>query len=160
MEKNRKESEKKFGEIRIMWSVIFLSSPLYVVIGYLAADRMRPVSVRNIELLKIVIYLFATTTLIASCYFRKMIIKGRGITASESEFFKNSPEQTPEIRYRNAILVSSGIANSACMYGLTLFFYTGDFRILCTVVAVSAVFIFFHRPRRDEFRQLLRSAEE
>ncbi len=159
----KKETEERFGEIRIMWSAVFLSSIFYIIIGHLAADKMVSVTVYNIGLLKKFIYFLITVSLAASCYFRKLIMTGRDIMASES----GSPENTagrrqlpPVSRYRSAVCVAAIVANSTGMCGLGLFFYTGDFQILYTIVAVSAVFVFFHRPRKDEFDRLVGPAED
>ncbi len=145
MEENKKEPEKRFGEIRIMWSAFFLSSIFYIIIGHLAAGRMVPVTVHDIGLLKKFIYFLIAVTLAASCYFRKLMLNIR-----KKEF----SQIKPAVRYRNAVSVSSLTANVTGMYGLGLFFHTGDFQILYTVVALSSVFIFFHRPKKHEFDRL------
>jgi hypothetical protein len=163
MEEKKKEAKKRFEEIRIMWSAVFISSIFYIIIGHLAAGRMVPVTVHNIGLLKKFIYFLITVSLAASCYFRKVMMKGRHIVVSESGFPENTAGRSEAVYvsgYRSAVCVAAVLANSTGIYGLGLFFYTGDFQILYTIVAVSAVFVFFHRPRKDEFDRLVGPAED
>lgn len=57
-----------------------------------------------------------------------------------------------------ALMVSLALSESIAIYGLVLFFLGDDYQSLYLFVGISAIAMFFYRPKKEELEELIRAA--
>jgi len=61
------------------------------------------------------------------------------------------------VKYSIAVICSMATCMSVGVAGLGMFLLTKDFQTLYVLVAISAIAIVYHRPKRSEFESLASS---
>jgi hypothetical protein len=65
-----------------------------------------------------------------------------------------SNQPSPPAKYTVAMLVSLALSESIGIFGFLLFLFGDNFQVLYTFIAVSALAMFFYRPKREELETL------
>jgi hypothetical protein len=61
-------------------------------------------------------------------------------------------------KYAVALIVSLALSESIAIYGLVLFFLGDNYQTLYFFVGISAIAMFFYRPKKEELEELIRAA--
>lgn len=156
-------TEKGGNENRLLifwfiWAGIFGSLSIYVLICHLAGDEIRQTVSPNfpLNLLRNVLYGVAIFTLLLTPFLRKFMLAGRsggpGLLTSQPPLISN--QSSPIAKYAIAMVVSLALSESIGIYGFVLFLLGDSFRTLHIFVGISALAMFFYRPKREELETL------
>ena len=142
--------QKHFNVIRIIWLAMLASLGIYFVICQLAGDALRQHAGDEafLDLMRRVLIGIAAAELIFTDFFRKWILKARpGMTAA-----------MVVQRYSLMSLVSFAVAESIGIFGLVLYFLGDTKAYLYFLIAISALAMFYYRPRFGTLETLVAAA--
>ena len=150
--------ENKLFVMWIIWGGMVGSLAIYVVICNLIGDQIRrPIGPSfPLTLLRNILFGVSIVTLIATHFIRKLILKkpsGGPESASASQPSPHNIDKTSP-KYIVAMIISLVLCESVGIYGLVLFFLGGSFQAMYTFMIISAVGMFYYRPKRDEIETL------
>ena len=161
MDANEKEViEKGMQLLWIIWAAILGSLLVYIFICHQLGDEIRGNVDSNfpIDTLKYALYLVVFVTLIIIYFFRKKMFSGDfGRSDKSIPSLKLSTSQAPFLsRYTTGMIVSLALSESIGIYGLILFFLGDKYETLYIFIGISAISMFFCRPKREELEKLAR----
>lgn len=156
------QNGKSMLTLWIIWMAMIGSLVMYVVICHLLGDEIG----RNvnpdfpIDSIGKILYLVAAVTLFIAFHLRKFMLSGRikipGITHTGSGVITS--KQPPHIaKYTIAMIISLALSESIGIYGLILFLLGDGFNNLYTFIGVSAIAMYFFRPKGYEIEMLAKS---
>ncbi len=148
----------------IMWAGMFGSLFIYIFICHqLGVGKMSPMgSDFPIKTVKNALYLVVMAELAVSYLLRKHLLKAQSPQSRLRHLQMTSHRAThPAVAlYTTAVILSLAIAESIGIYGLLLFLLGEDFRTLYMFIAVSALALFYYRPKREELEDLVNAYAE
>jgi len=154
-----RELNEKFLQILwIIWTAMFGTLFIYVFICHLWEDEMRRAASPDLplDLMRNILYGISIFTLIITRFIRKLILAGRtdgpGPKPLESPSLSNQPSFLG--KYVTAMLVSLALSEFIGIMGLVLFFLGDNFQVLYTFMIISALAMFFYRPKREELEAM------
>jgi len=156
---HEKEAIKKgLLTLWIIWAAIMGSLFIYVFICHQFGDEIRGNMSQNfpIPLLRNILYGIAAITLFLTHFFKRFMLAGTS-SGFLSKAFKSGPRPNQPAflaKYTIALIVSLALSESIGIYGLVLFFLGDGFQTLYTFTGISALAIYFHRPKREELETL------
>jgi hypothetical protein len=158
LEKNEIEQlDKAWVIIRIIWGVLMGSLAVYLLVGISMKDQLKPMGAGfPIETLKIVLFAMSILTFFIIYFIRKAMLQ-ISISGSASPFMQNASTQIQNPaagKYLYAIIVAMALSESMGVYGLVLFFLSKDPGVLYQFIVMSAISMFYYRPRKEELLQL------
>lgn len=144
---------KAFKVNMVIWSAVFISLPIYLVIGrflkiqqLISEDPNLPTDVLMIALLLISIVELWVTFII-----RKKILGSRNIRATVTMAGGAAAwEQQAVARYTVAMVLSAALSESIGIYGLVLFLLSLNEGFLYQFVLLSAAAMLYFRPKKQE----------
>lgn len=151
-------NEKWLMTLWIIWTGIFVSLFLCVLIGHLCGDGIRGNAMPNfpLDLLRNVLYGVAIFTLILTHFVRNFMLAdrsgGSGPTSLRPQ--SDSTQSSPIAKYVTSMVVSLALSESIGIYGFVLFVLGDSFRTLYIFAGISAIALFFYRPKREEIEAL------
>lgn len=161
-ETDKEQIEKSFMILRIIWAAILGTLIIYLFICYQFGDQIQQPSRSQFPLatLRNILYGVAAVTLLLSHFFRRFMLTRRpgssGTTALKSPSHSNLSSVLG--KYTVALIVSLALSESIAIYGLVLFFLGDDYQTLYFFVGISAIAMFFYRPKKEELEELVRAA--
>ncbi|MBN1831853.1 MAG: hypothetical protein JW896_07055 [Deltaproteobacteria bacterium] len=145
----------------IIWAAMMGSLVIYIVICNLFGNQIRqPVGPDfPLALLRNIFFGVSIVALIAAHFIRKFILSKRSDTSGSVSPFQPSPQGQVNIygKYLSAMIISLALCESIGVYGLALFFLGSSFQTLYSFLLVSAVGMFYYRPKREEIEALSRA---
>lgn len=154
----REALTRGFRTIRLIWAALLACLLVYVLICHVGGEEIRAAVAPDFprELLRNILYFIAVAELIIAYFLRKFILKPT-VSRPESSFIQH--EQDGDIavvvsKYMVAVLVSLAISESIGIYGLVLYLLGDELQALYIFVAVSALAMFYFRPKMEELEQL------
>lgn len=157
-ESERGANEKRLMTFWIIWTGIFGSLFVYVLICHQCGDVIRRTASPDIplDLMRNVLYGVAISTLLFTHFLRKFMLSGRssgpGPTSLQPQL--NSNQSSPISKYATVVVVSLALSESIGIYGFVLFLLGDSFRTLYIFAGISAIAMFFHHPKREELEML------
>jgi len=150
--------ENKLLVMWIIWGAMVGSLVIYIVICYLIGDQIRrPMGPGfPLVLLRNILFGIGIVALIASHFIRKFILgkpSGGPGPVTTSQPSPQDPAKT-YAKYTIAIIISLALCESVGIYGLVLFFLGDSFQTMYTFMIISAVGMFYYRPKREEIEAL------
>ncbi|WP_373501809.1 hypothetical protein [Desulfococcus sp.] len=131
--------QKHFNVIRIIWLAMLTSLGIYLVVSRLVGDAVRQ-EVGNgvaLDLMRRILISISAALLIFMDVFRKRMMKPRpGMTVA-----------AVVQRYSLMSLVSFAVAESIGIFGLVLYFLGDAEAYLYFLIGISALAMFYYRPR-------------
>jgi hypothetical protein len=159
----RKALTKEFRSIRLVWAAILGSLLFYLLICRLWGDEIRGHTSPDfpVALLRKVLYVVAVVELIVAYFLRKFLLKNQFIGLGSNRLLRHDGARANRplhvIRYTTAVIISVAMANSIGIYGLILFLLGDEVQSLYVFIAVSALAMYYFRPKMEEFEQLAAS---
>lgn len=154
----RELNEKSLQALWVIWAAMLGSLFIYVFICHQWEDEIRRAASPNLplDLIRNILYGLSIFILILTHFLRKRILAGR-LGAPERMLLKPpllSNQPSPPAKYTVAMLVSLALSESIGIFGFLLFLFGDNFQVLYTFIAVSALAMFFYRPKREELETL------
>ncbi len=151
----REAIEKGFLPILIIWGAILASLFIYIFISHMAGDQIRRPENPEfpIDLMRNILFGLAGAELLVAYYLRKRMLRGQ--PEGPAPDIPLSPEQPKALaRYATAVIISLAICESIGIYGLMLFLLGDEYQTLYIFIGISAIAMFFFRPKREELVEL------
>jgi hypothetical protein len=151
-------SEKGLRTLWIIWAAMVGSLLVYVFLCHQFGEEMRPTGIHDLPvgLIRNILSVVTLVTLILAHFIRKRMLEGR-LGSSGSGLLKPgaaSSEPSSLILYTTAVILSLVLSDSIGIYGLVLFMLGDSFRTLHVFIGISALAMYFYRPKREEFETL------
>lgn len=158
-EKNEIEQlDKAWVIIRIMWGVMVGTLAVYLLVCIIIKDQLKPMEIGfPLETLKIVLFGVSILTFFCIYYIRKAMLQ-IAVRNSTSPFVQSPSTQIQNPaagKYLTAIIVAMALSESIGVYGLVLFFLSKDSTVLYQFLTMSALSMFYYRPRKEELLQVV-----
>ena len=157
-ETGRVELEKGLRMLWIIWAAMLGSLFIYVFICHQVGEEFRGNTNLDfpIGLLKNILYGAVIVTLFLAHILRRFMLTGR-FSSSEVRLFRSaliSKQPSLLAKYTIAVFVSLALCESIGLYGLVLFFLGDDLQTLYIFITISALSMFFYRPKTEEIERL------
>ncbi len=146
--------DKAWLMIKIIWGALIGSLAVYLPVCKFMEDRLTPLSPGlPIETMRVIFFGIAMVTVAGTSYIRKALLKvSEGGTAF---LFARRHQQHPAAaKYLTAIVVAMALSESIGIYGMVLFFLSKDAPTLYLFILISAIAMFYYRPRKEELMQV------
>ncbi|MDY7033478.1 MAG: hypothetical protein SVY10_16420 [Thermodesulfobacteriota bacterium] len=150
LEKDEMESiNNGWSVILILWLAMFISLAVYVFVGHMVGEKVTIFlgGDSSLGILRGILYGISIATLFLTKYMRNLLLK------SEKGSFqtRNQINQHPAVaKYITAVVVSLAMSESIGIYGLVLFFLGKNTMDLYSLILLSAVAMFYYRPKKEE----------
>jgi hypothetical protein len=158
LEKNETEQlDKGWTIIRILWAALFASLGIYLLVCKFAEDQLRPMGPDfPFETMKNVLFGVSILTFFIAGTIRKALLKSSDCGSAPALFRNPSSQvQHPAVgKYITAIIVAMALSESIGIYGVVLFFLSQDSMTLYQFITMSAISMFYYRPRKEEFLEV------
>jgi hypothetical protein len=157
-ETDRVEFEKGLRILWIIWAAMLGSLFIYVFICHQVGEEIRGNTSPDfpIGLLKNILYGAVIVTLFLTRFLRRFMLTGR-FSSTEVRLFKPaSIFSQPSLlaKYTIAVFVSLALCESIGIYGLVLFFLGENLQTLYIFITISALSMFFYRPKMEEIERV------
>lgn len=150
--------EKGLLMLWIIWAAIFGSLFVYIFICHqFGADIRQNINQNSfVPLLRNILYGVAIITLFLIHILRKLMIAGKfgGFQSASLKPGMQSNQPSFLARYTVTLIISLALSESIGIYGLLLFLLGEDFQTLYTFTGISALAMYFYRPKREELENL------
>lgn len=162
----KEELKKRMLTLKIVWGFSMAALALYVVVCHQIAllDESSDMGFDGTTLLiiKSTLAVVAVWSLVVAYFMRKFMLtawqKGpkskfiQRMFTPKAKLFTSSSQAAA--KYTAAIIYSITLSESVGIFGLLLFLMSGEFLPLYIFVIVSAIALYFFRPRFEELEQL------
>jgi len=147
----RETIEKGFAPIAIIWGALLASLFIYILIAHTMGDQIRqaPRAEFPIALMRNILFGVAAAELLLAYYLRKRMLRVQpeGQTPASP---LTSGQPTALAKYTAAVIVSLALCEGIGIYGLILFLLGDDYHTLYLLIGVSAIAMFYFRPKKEE----------
>lgn len=142
---------KGYRIVLIIWVAILASLPIYLVVCTAVRDQLQSsVDSNTFEILKYALWGVSAFTLIGAHFLRKLLLRASTGTGIQT----TSPQHPAVAKYTVAIIITMALLESIGIYGVVLYFIGMDTSSLQQLLIVSAIAMFFYRPRKEELFNL------
>jgi hypothetical protein len=142
----------------IMWAAMVGSLIIYLFIVHAVGDEIRKSLHPDfpMELLRNILYGISIITILLSHFLRKFMLAVKNSDASSGLMKYGAQSNQPLFvaKYTMTVMVSLALSESIAIYGLVLFLVGADFQTFYIFTAISALSMFFYRPKRMELEGL------
>jgi len=149
--------DKGWTIIRIIWGALFGSLAVYLLVCTLIEDRLQSMSPDfPLETMQIVLFGVSILIFFITGTIRKALLN-TSVRGSASALFRNpsSQIQNPAVgKYITAIVAATALSESIGIYGVVLFFLSKDSTTLYLFLIMSAISMFYYRPRKEELWEI------
>jgi len=129
-----------------IWIALFASLPVYLGICLLL-DKQQLVDMDPGFPLKI--FAFALIAVSLLTLFGTSVVRKKLLTVGKKGKGGDWLQQV-KAKYTGATVISAALSESIGVYGLVLFLISQNFVLLCQFLLLSAIAMFFYRPRKAE----------
>ena len=162
-ETEKEAVENGMKQLWLIWAAMMGSLLIYLYIVYAFGGEIRK-DVRlpmgedlPLELLRNIFYGVSVIVLFLGHFIRKWIIKNTSFSAQlykDRKKFSNQPSYM--MKYTAAVVASLAMSESIAIFGLVLFLIGADYQTFYIFLAISALGMFYFRPKRAELDELAR----
>ena len=157
-EHERRAIEKGLLILWIFWASILGSLFIYVFICHQFGDEIRRTMSPNsfVPLVRKILYGVAIITLFLTHFLRRFMLAGKS-SGSLAKFLKPGIQSNRPpflAKYATTLIISLALSESIGIYGLVLFLLGDDFQTLYIFTGISALAMYFYRPKREELEKL------
>lgn len=142
----------------VIWGAMLGSLVIYIIVchvlgeGFMSAEG----SDLPIGLLRKILAVIAVVVVLVAYFMRRSILSGKNRIPQPTPVERTAGWNTiPFVaQYVSSVIVSLAMSESIGIYGFVLFILGDSFQTLYTFIAVSALAMFFYRPKSDELGKL------
>jgi len=157
-ETGRADFEKGLKILWIIWAAMLGSLLIYVFICHQGGEEIRGnmTSELPIGLLKNIFHGAVIVTLLFAHFLRRFMLTGRFSRSEVRPYNPGSMSHQPALlaKYTVAVLVSLALCEGIGICGVVLFFLGADLKTLYIFIAISALSMFYYRPKMEELERL------
>jgi len=161
----RQELKKGMRASKVIWVFFLASLALYLIICHQINNELVDIGFDDdtLWLIKAILAFSAFMTLVTAYFMKKYTLLIQATNAKTSIFQKMFTSKTRKFvfsqnlalsKYTRVTMTSIAFAESVGIYGLILFYLSGEFITLYAFVIVSAIALLYFRPRFEELEQL------
>ena len=147
-----------WSTIFVIWVAMLISLAVWVFFGHVVEENTGSSSEEYSFLgtLRTILYGISIVTLFLTKYIRNLLLKGgKGIFQTE----KQSNQHPAVGKYIVAVVISLAMSESIGIYGLVLFILGKNTVDLYSLILVSAVAMYYYRPRKEELFNVAQTLE-
>ena len=141
-----------------IWAAMVGSLLIYLYIGYTFGDEIKKPLQPGfpMELLRNILYGISIITIFLSQFLKKFMlgVKDGSAVSTLFKYRRQSDQPLFLAKYTMAVMVSLALSESIAIYGLVLFLVGTDYQTFYIFTAISALSLFFYRPKRTELEEL------
>lgn len=142
----------------IIWGAMLLSLGVFILICHIAKEELKAEIGKGYPIAFIALGLLIVTTIQMACIplLRNFILRAgsKDLRTGSHVQYERSVIDIAINKFTTALIVSLAIAEIVAIYGVVLFFISGDFRLLYFFNAIAAIAMLIYRPRASEFEKL------
>ena len=157
-ETGRADFEKGLKILWIIWAAMLGPLLIYVFICHQGGEEIRGnmTSELPIGLLKNIFHGAVIVTLLFAHFLRRFMLTGRFSRSEVRPYNPGSMSHQPALlaKYTVAVLVSLALCEGIGICGVVLFFLGADLKTLYIFIAISALSMFYYRPKMEELERL------
>ena len=150
--------EKGLLTLWIIWAAILGSLFIYVFICYQFGDEIRQTMSPNfpVSVLRNILYGVAIITLFLTHFLRRFMLSVKSGNASAKSLTPGTHSNQSSLlaKYTTALILSLALSESIGIYGFVLVLLGDDFQTLYIFTGISALALYFYRPKREEIEAL------
>ena len=161
----RQELKRGMFVIKVIWGACFSALIIYLIICHLVGSNTIEMDFDSYTLwiIKATLGVVTCVCLVIAYFLRKSMLKIRYTGLSPYiilHMFTLNSQPLPYVEHRavstymTATIFSTAFSESIGIFGLILFLISGEFITLYAFVIVSAIALFYFRPRFEELEQL------
>lgn len=147
-----KQINQAWVPLNMIWIAMLASLGMYLIVGLYAKDNIQVATGDDfpIKTIRNVLYAVSIITLILTKVIRNSLLKNsRGFIENRQP--ANQSNQHPAIaKYSIAFIISFALLESIGIYGLVLVMLGKDLTDLYILIILSAVAMFYYRPKKEE----------
>ncbi len=146
--------DRELSKLKIIWFGMLGSLALYLIIGLQVAPSIQVSMDKSIfNVVKTVIYLFTLIIIVITRYIKRYILSGKSQQGQGIQSFQSLTLQ----KYTTMMIISWALLEAIGIFGLVLFFLGKNRTDLYLLIAISAVAMFWYRPKKDELVSVARN---
>ena len=150
----RGTNERGLRTLWIIWAAMVGSLLMYVFICHQFGEDIRRTASHDLplDLIRNILSVVALVTLFLAHFIRKRMLAGQ-LGSSGAGLFRSGPASNQPsllVHYTAAVIVSLALSESIGIFGLVLFVLGDSFRTLHIFIGISALAMYFYRPKREE----------
>ncbi|HUT69287.1 MAG TPA: hypothetical protein VMW89_01310 [Desulfatiglandales bacterium] len=154
----RGTNDKGLRTLWIIWAAMVGSLLMYVFICHQFGEEIGRTASHDLPLglIRNILYVVALVTLFLTHFIRKLMLAGRFGSSGAGLFKPGTALNQPSllVYYTTAVIVSLALSESIGIFGLVLFVLGDSFRTLHILIGISALAMYFYRPKREELETL------
>ena len=155
--------ERGMRPLWVIWALMFGSLCIYIFICHQLGDEFRGNVGSNFPIgtFKNILYIAVIVTIFLTYFFRKfMLSRNLGQSEVKTPNLKLFSSQAPFLaKYTTAMIISLALSESIGIYGLILFFLGDNYQTLYIFIGISALSMYYYRPKREEIEKLSMAME-
>ena len=144
--------------IKWIWIALIGSLGIYVFIAHLLQSVTTiPSTDLPRDLLRNIFFFIAGVEFLVAFIIRKSLFKfAHGFPDASKTMNTNGADVSNLLaKYKTIVLLTSALSEGIAVFGFILFILTHDFQSFYILIAISAIALFFHRPRMEELKRLI-----
>ena len=142
----------------LIWAALLVSLLMYIFLCHQPGVGFKSVEGSNfpIGLLRNIFFGLGAVALLIGYFMRKSMLSIRTGISKQKPVERMVKWNAPPFiaKYATVVIVSLALSESIGIYGFVLFILGDSFKILYTFIAVSALAMFFFRPKKEELERL------
>ena len=150
----RSTNEKGLQTLWIIWAAMVGSLLVYLFLCHQFSEDIRQAGSYDIPLglIRNILYVAALVTLFLANFIRKRMLARPFATSGAGLFEPGAVSNKPSLlaHYTTVVIVSLALCDSIGLFGLVLFMLGDSFRTLHIFIGISALAMYFYRPKREE----------
>lgn len=154
----RQKINDEIRNIKWIWIALLGSLGTYVFIAHLLQSIATiPSSDLPRDLLRNIFFFIAGVEFLVAFVIRKSLFKFAHDFSDASKRINSNESDVSNLtaKYKTIVLLTSALSEGIAVFGFILFILTHDFQSFYIFIAISAIALFFHRPRKEELEKLI-----
>ncbi len=157
-ETDRVALEKGVRILWIIWAAMLGLLFIYVFVCHQIGEEIKGNTSPDfpIVLLKNILYGAVIVTLLLTHFLRRFMLTGQFSSSEGKPLKPASISDQPSLlaKYTIAVFISLALCESIGIYGLVLFFLGDDIQTLYIFITISALSMFYYRPKMEELERV------
>ena len=161
----RQQLERGMFVMKILWGAFFSALVIYLIIGHVIGTNAIDTKLDNFTFRVVTATLgVIACVILATAYFlRKLLLKAQPVSSTLRIIQQMLTAVTPPFplayhqavsKYMAALMICIAFSESVGIFGLVLFLISGEFVILYSFIVVSALALYFFRPKFADLERL------
>ena len=154
----RQKINNEIRNMKWIWVAFIGSLGIYVFIAHLLQSTATiPSPDLPRDLLRNIFFFIAAIEFLVAFIIRKSLFKLAHDIGDSAEMDTTNEAHLSQLdtKYKTIVLLTSALSEGIAVFGFILFILIHDFQSFYILIAISALALFFHRPRKEELERLI-----